>query len=280
VGKDANRPVFGTWFGLVHKDLGWGATLPAPHAVTLPVRTLIQTLVAREMSMMTETITGQVLHRRVHPETILMQVRHSIRPAVGILILLRMRNPTPTSPRQNRWKWRGKSWTISKQCPMLRHTFLCLRENHLMIQLNVQYQHRILSLAGEHVTDKGKEKVDEKMKELVFIGGVELVDLDDCDVTERKVQCDSTNSDDDESPNADGVGVRDGLGSCSQTMDSNDESTSRSVALEVGEHSGPHTTPTTSIDDALFNAAGKAFHLDAVIVKQEASWFQLWVEKR
>jgi hypothetical protein len=36
--------------------------------------------------------------------------------------------------------------------------------------------------AGERVTGKGKEKVDEKMKELVFIGGVELVDLDDCDV--------------------------------------------------------------------------------------------------
>jgi hypothetical protein len=33
---------------------------------------------------------------------------------------------------------------------------------------------------AEHVTDKGKEKVDEKMKEPVFIGGVELVDLDNC----------------------------------------------------------------------------------------------------
>jgi hypothetical protein len=134
--------------------------------------------------------------------------------------------------------------------------------------------------AGERVTDKGKEKVDEKLKEPVFIEGVELVDLDNCDVTDRKLQCDSTNSDDDKSPNADDVGVHDGPGSCSQTMDSNDEPASRSVALEVGEHSEPHTTPTTSIDDALFNAAGKAPHPDAVIVKQEACWFQLWAEKR
>jgi hypothetical protein len=133
---------------------------------------------------------------------------------------------------------------------------------------------------GERITDKGKEKVDEKMKELVFIRGVELVDLDDCDVTDRKLQYNSTNSDDDESSNADGVGVHDGPRSCSQTMDSNDEPTSKSVAPEVGEHSEPHTTPTTSIDDALFNAAGKAPHPDAVIVKQEAGWFELRAEKR
>jgi hypothetical protein len=125
-------------------------------------------------------------------------------------------------------------------------------------------------LAGESVTDKGKEKVDEKMKEPVFIGGVELVDLDDCDVTNRKLQCDSTDSDDNKSSNAGSVGVRDGPGSCSQTMDSNDEPVSRAVAPEVGKHSEPHTTPTTSIDDTLFNTAGKAPHPDVVIVKQEA----------
>jgi hypothetical protein len=87
------------------------------------------------------------------------------------------------------------------------------------------------------------------------------------------LQYDITNSDDDEGPNADGIGVRDAHGSCSQTMDANDESASRLVAPEVGEHSEPYTTPTTSVKDPLFNAAGKAPHLDAVIVKQEASWF-------
>jgi hypothetical protein len=118
------------------------------------------------------------------------------------------------------------------------------------------------------------------MKEPVFIGGVELVDLDNCDVTDRKLQYDSTDSDNNESPNADGVGVRDGPGSCSQTMDSNDEPASRWVAPEVGEYFEPHTTPTTSIDNALFNAAGKAPHPDVVIVKQEAGWFQLRAEKQ
>ena len=103
--------------------------------------------------------------------------------------------------------------------------------------------------AKKRVTNKRKEKVDEKMKELVFIGGVELVDLDNYDVTDRKLQYDSTDSDDDDSPNIDGVGVCDGPRLCSQTMDLNIESTSRSVAPEVGEHSEPHTMPTTSIDN-------------------------------
>jgi hypothetical protein len=134
--------------------------------------------------------------------------------------------------------------------------------------------------ARECITDKGKEKVDEKMKEPVFIGGIELVDLDDCDVIDRRLQCDSTDLDDDESPNAESVGVRDGPGSCLQTMDSNDEFASKSVASEVGEHSEPHTTPIASMDDPLFNAAGKAPHPDAMIVKQETGWFQLRVEKR
>jgi hypothetical protein len=97
--KDADQPVFGTWFGLVQKDLGSGGTLPGAFAVTLPVGMLIRTLAATGMSMMTGTITGHVLHHRVHPETLLMQVWHRVRPAVGILILLRMWSPTSTSPR-------------------------------------------------------------------------------------------------------------------------------------------------------------------------------------
>jgi hypothetical protein len=133
---------------------------------------------------------------------------------------------------------------------------------------------------AERVTDKEKEKIEEKKKEPVFIGGVELVDLDNCDVPDRKLQYDNTNSDDDEGPHADGIGVRDGSGSCSQTMDANDESSSRSVAPEVGEYSEPHTTSIASVEDPLFNAAGKAPHPDAVIVKQEAGWIQLRAEKR
>ena len=87
------------------------------------------------------------------------------------------------------------------------------------------------------------------MKELVYIGGVPLVDLDDCDVTNNKLLYDSFDSDDDVSPNADGARVCNDLRSYSQTMDANVESASKLVSPEVGKHSEPHTTPTTSIDN-------------------------------
>ena len=63
--------------------------------------------------------------------------------------------------------------------------------------------------AGVHVKDKRKEKVDERMKELVYIGGVSLVDLD-IEVTDKDLMMDSSESDDNVSPNPDSVGVRDG----------------------------------------------------------------------
>ena len=112
------------------------------------------------------------------------------------------------------------------------------------------------------------------------IGGVSLVNLDDCDVIDNKLLCNSSDLDNDVSPNVNGVGVHDGPGSCLQTMDANVESTSRLVSLEVGEHSEPHITPTTSINNLLFNATSKAPHLDVVVVKQVAGWFQLREEKR
>ena len=124
--------------------------------------------------------------------------------------------------------------------------------------------------ARERIKDKGKEKINEKMKEPVFIEVVEFVDLDNYDATDKKLQCDSIDSNDNDCPNADGIGVRNGPGLYLQTMDSNDESASRLVALEVEEH---YTMPTASIDDPLFNAVGKAPHANVVIVKQEAGWF-------
>ena len=64
MGKDDNRPVFETWFGLVLKDLRSRRTLPGTYAVILSIGTLIQTLTTTKMSMMTKTITSQVLHCR------------------------------------------------------------------------------------------------------------------------------------------------------------------------------------------------------------------------
>ena len=134
--------------------------------------------------------------------------------------------------------------------------------------------------AREHVMDKRKEKVNEKMKEPVFIGGIPLIDLDDCDVTNNELQCDSSDLDNNIRPNPDGIGICDGPRSCLQPMDSNVESTSRLVALEVRKHFEPHTMPIASIDDPLFNAAGKVLHPNAMVVKQEVGWFQLRAEKR
>jgi hypothetical protein len=88
----------------MRKDLGSRGTLPGVNVVMLPIGTLIQTLATGEMSMMTGTITGQVLHHKVHPETLLMQVRCSVRPTVRILILMSLKSPIPASSRQNRWK--------------------------------------------------------------------------------------------------------------------------------------------------------------------------------
>jgi hypothetical protein len=39
----------------------------------------------------------------------------------------------------------------------------------------------------DHVKEKGKEKVEQKKKELVFIGGKELVDLDDYKVFNKRL---------------------------------------------------------------------------------------------
>ena len=119
-------------------------------------------------------------------------------------------------------------------CGVEAHVLVPERESsHDLVECAVVALNPIASRehAGECIIDIGKEKIDEKMKELVFIGGVELVDLDDCDVTEKKLQYDNTDSNDDDSPNADDIGVRDGPGLCSQTMDLNDESASKSLAL-------------------------------------------------
>jgi hypothetical protein len=41
----------------------------------------------------------------------------------------------------------------------------------------------------------------------VFIHGVELVDLDDCDVPDGRLQCDNEDTDDEEAPNREEMDV-------------------------------------------------------------------------
>lgn len=134
--------------------------------------------------------------------------------------------------------------------------------------------------ASEQLMDKGKAKVDEGTSERGFIDGVEVIDLDKVEVKDHTFMADTSDSDDDAPPNPDGVEVRGGQGSGSEAMDSNVESASLLVAPVDGEQAEPPTMDSASIDDPLYNAAGKAPHPDAVVVKQEADWFQLRAEKR
>jgi hypothetical protein len=62
--------------------------------------------------------------------------------------------------------------------------------------------------------------VEEKKKEPVFFMGVELVDLDDCDVPDRKLQCDSNDMDDDDVPKPEGMDIDGGGASSSQCLES------------------------------------------------------------
>jgi hypothetical protein len=173
----------------VRKDLESGGRLLGANTVTLPVGTLIQTLMAREMSMMTRTITSQVLHRRVHLETFLMQVRHNVRPAVGILILLRMKNPLLPILAQST-EATGEELDNQQAAPNVEaHVLASERESsqgtaeRALAASNPDANSKAVP---ERVMNKGKEKMEEK-KEPMFIGGVELVFLDDCDVPDRKL---------------------------------------------------------------------------------------------
>jgi hypothetical protein len=130
------------------------------------------------------------------------------------------------------------------------------------------------------VDEKGKEKVEEKKKEPVFFKGVELVDLDDCDVPDMKLHYDNDDTDDDDSPNPEDMDVGDGGASSSQCLEPNLGPIPEPVQSAVPVHNGHPFEAAPSVLDPLFNAAGKAPHPDAVIVKQEAGWFQLCEEKR
>jgi hypothetical protein len=54
----------------------------------------------------------------------------------------------------------------------------------------------------------------------------------------------------------------------------------KSVLAPVAIPSEPPSEASVAVMEPLFNAAGKAPHLDDVIIKQEANWFQLQEEKR
>jgi hypothetical protein len=63
----------------------------------------------------------------------------------------------------------------------------------------------------DHVEGKREDKVEQ-----VFIGGVELVNLDDCDEPGLRLHYNSNGTDDNDIPNLEGVDVGDGPALCYQ----------------------------------------------------------------
>jgi hypothetical protein len=132
---------------------------------------------------------------------------------------------------------------------------------------------------GENKGDDTSEG-SKKKKEAVFLGGVELVDLDDCDVPDRRLQCDSEDTNDDKAPNREDMDVDVSAPSCVQTVGPSSSTASAQVLPAIPVQTDPLVESSGGFLDPLFNAAGKAPHSDAVIVKHEVGWFQLKEAKR
>jgi hypothetical protein len=66
---------------------------------------------------------------------------------------------------------------------------------------------------GENEGDD-TSKGSKKKKKPMFLGGVEFIDLDDCDVSDRRLQCDSKDTNEEEAPNREEVDVDVGAPSC------------------------------------------------------------------
>ena len=71
------------------------------------------------------------------------------------------------------------------------------------------------------VDEKGKEKVEEKKKEPVFFKGMELVDLNDCNVPNMRLQCNNNDTDDDDAPNPENMDADNGDASSLQCLEPN-----------------------------------------------------------
>jgi hypothetical protein len=71
-----------------------------------------------------------------------------------------------------------------------------------------------------------------------------------------------------------------GAPSCVQIVGPSSSTTSAQVSPAVPVQIDPLVESSSGFPDPLFNAAGKAPHPDAIIVKQEAGWFLLKKAKR
>jgi hypothetical protein len=106
-----------------------------------------------------------------------------------------------------------------------------------------------------------------KKKEPVFIHGVELVDLDECNVPDRRMQCDNKDTNNKKAPNREEMDVDDGAPLSMQTLGPSSSIASALVSAVVLVQIDPLVESSHGFSDPLFNAIGKAPHSDAVTVK-------------
>jgi hypothetical protein len=83
------------------------------------------------------------------------------------------------------------------------------------MQLQLRQQNVGSEVVVDHVKDKGKEKVVEKIKEPMRIEDVELVYLSDCEVADQKLLSNNNDTDDKAVTNPKGMDVGNGAGMCS-----------------------------------------------------------------
>jgi hypothetical protein len=89
---------------------------------------------------------------------------------------------------------------------------------------------------------------------------VELVDLDDYDIPDMKLHCDSDDTDNNNAPKPKGMDVGDSGASSLQCLEPKLGPTAEPVPSAVPIHSDRPFEAIPSIHDPLFNAVGKAPH--------------------
>ena len=109
--------------------------------------------------------------------------------------------------------------------------------------------------------------MEEKKKEPFFFMDLELLNLDDYNVPNMKLHCNSNDMDDDDAPKPEGMDVGDGNSSSSHCLEPNFGLVVEPVPSVVPAHYEHPPKAILSIFDPLFNVAGKAPHPDVVIMK-------------
>ena len=96
---------------------------------------------------------------------------------------------------------------------------------------------------------------------------MELVDLDDYDIPDLTLYCNSNDMDDDDTPKLEGMDVGDSGALSSQCLEPKLGPAAEPVPSVVSVHSDCPSEAILFVHDPLFNVVGKAPHLDALIVK-------------